>query len=476
MATQADAQRRFDQTNKGLTADPRGAEEGGPPAVEIFLSAYASRLAVVATGKSKSLYVRCKSGFWADASSGYPIATGAVQLMVRDLDLPGQWGQRRTDDLRTALFMVCEEPERFGVARVSVDQMDREPIFPLRTGGAIDARTLETLEPEQIAARWMTETGSIGLDYRPDLLDADDDHPGILIADHYEPDRTARKRTIIRRLAYLLLQPRKAVDVITLPVADSGKTTLCRWVSGSLPGLVGIGDAVPLMSQQGQKFTSLQQRLAESRLLFLDEVDKVEKPLTAGTFNALTADFLTVEPKGKDSYETPRVGNTLLVGAAAPHLELGQGGRERLSWAFDGQAISGMSPSLRTATEDPEAQAWLCTQLLYFAKASWDAGDTAFGRAEDGDTRAAAARIHHETATDLQRALYDILERTTTDQVLPCKDIKTRLCDYGYPSPESINSRTFHGAMQAVFGKVSTKLVKCGSPTPVKGYPYFRLK
>ena len=66
-----------------------------------------------------------------------------------------------------------------------------------------------------------------------------------------------------------------------------------------------------------------------------------------------------------------------------------------------------MPSELRVLTQDPDALAWLCTRILInYASASWHMGDTAYARAEDGNTREAAAQIHHDSATPLQKALW----------------------------------------------------------------------
>ena len=232
MAEPSDMQKIWDNSETGLLKGSASSDSSSKPSeedgvsVDDFLSTYADRLAVIATGDSRCLYVRCASGFWADASNGNSAATSAIQLMVRQMvTKPGQWGQRRTDDLRTALFVVCEDPGRFGVSMASIEQCDREPIFPLKAGGAIDARTLDILTPEEITPHWMLDHGTVGLDYRPELLDAGDGHPGTRVALHYEPDPDNPQHVLIRRIAYMLLEPRKAVDVIIMPQSDAGKTT-----------------------------------------------------------------------------------------------------------------------------------------------------------------------------------------------------------------------------------------------------------
>ena len=432
----------FPTTEEGYT-------EVGADNVQRFLRANSQRLAVVDGGR---LFATRSNGMWVDATASSPRATAAIQHMAISTGLEGQWGQRRTDELRTSLFHVLEAPSHYGVAVARSDDFDRQPLFPLAGGKAVDARTLAVLDPQEIAGYWMLDAITPGLDYRPELLDAPSDHPGRLLAAHYEPDPVRPRFQILRRLAYLLLGPHKTVDAIVMPESNAGKSTLCLWVSLALPGYVTIGSAVSLMSSQGQKFTAIQHRLANKRLVFLDEADKVDKPLPPGVFNNLADDHVTVEPKGKDSYDLLRRGNAVLVGASMPAIQLGQGTPERLGWAFDGEAIGRMPSGIRELVSDPEAQAWLCTYLLTAAADLWSQGYDA----SDGDSREMAARIHHENADPLQAALLEILVQDP-DGAVCANEIKAKLAEYQEVPQERVNhSKAFSSALQAVFRSVRT--------------------
>ena len=439
---------------------------GGEAVVQQFLSAYPHRLAVVDRSR---LYVRRESGLWVDGTRPSATVTAALQAMLKDMTNDGAWNQRQVDDLRSSLFYILERPSVYGVESVRTDGFDRLPLFPLREGGSIDARTLKTLDNDQTAGGYMMDQSSPGIDYRPALLNAGADHPGVRLAMHYEPDKANPRFQLIRRLGFLLLGPTKAVDSIIMPLSDSGKSTFARWLSFALPGYVSLVDAVVALSAQGTRFTAVQHRLSMFKLVILDECDKIEKPPSAGAFNALTADVVTVELKGKDAYEAPRRGNALMIGAAPPNLELGQGGRERLGWAFDGSSIGKMGPDLRRLIDDPEAQAWLATQLLTLAAEAHRTGDQAI----DGDSRKAAAAVHAETANPLQAAISDCLERAHTNSVW-ADDIKERLKKYP-DVPQPIPSRTFGSAMQMVFGPDMKSIPSTRQSVPARYYPGVRL-
>ena len=294
---------------------------GGEAVVEEFLGANAHRLVVVDRAK---LYVRREAGLWVDGTRPSPTGTAAIQGMLKEMGCDGAWNLRQIDDLRSSLFHVMERPGHYGVAAVRSDDFDRTPLFPLRGGGSIDARTLKILDNDETAGAYMLDQSSPGIDYRPELLNAGPDHPGMRLALHFEPDPSNPRFQLLRRFGYLLLGPIKSVDCAILPVSDSGKSTLARWVSFGFPGYVSLLDSVVALSVQGTRFTVVQHRLATYKLVFLDECDKIEKSPSAGAFNALTADTLTIEQKGRDAIEAPRRGNAVMIGAGPPNLVVSQ--------------------------------------------------------------------------------------------------------------------------------------------------------
>jgi len=449
--------------------DPEVDGGGQPPDtdnVAEFLAAYRNRLMVV---DARKLYLCRANGLWIDATEGNPTVTGEFQGMVRAIGLNGgQWGQRGIDNFRTALYFLIPDPKFHGILEARSSDFDNAPVLQLRGGGAIDLRTLEVLDAGQTAQHLLLDHGAVGLDYRAELLDAPPDHAGPMLAAHYEPDPSRPLRQLLRRIAHQLLGPHKSVDAIIMPLSDSGKTTFCRWVSRALPGCVAIVDAVNILSGQGQKFTAAQLRLAQHRLVFLDEADKIVKPPSAASFNMLAGDELTVEPKGRDSYELPRLGNAIMVGADVPNLELGQGGSRRLEWVFDGKDIPVMSPDLRCLVEDSEAQAWLATTLVHLAHRSWLTGDNA----TDGDSRKAAAQLHHELEDPLYGALAEVLEKGAPADQVVCAEIKTRLTELvGDDTYEQTPPKTFKKAMRTVFPHSESKrdYKKKGNPTVYTG-------
>ena len=357
----------FGELDESVETPPPAPTAETPPlkvVVKRLLDRHSDRLAVVDRNK---LYIRRESGTWIDATRPSPTATGALQGMMKSVGFDPYWGQRQVDVLRSALFILMENPSAYGVSALSSYDFDRAPIFALKQGGSVDARSMEVLNNDATGAHRLLDQSSPGIDYRPALLNAGPDHPGMQLAMHFEPDRANPRFQLLRRIAYLMLGPTKAIDTIVMPETDAGKSTFCAWLQLAFAGYVITADSTNLLSGQGQKFTSVQQRLSKWRLVLLDEADKIQSPVTEGHLNALTADSLTVESKGENSFEMPRRGNVMLVGAAAPNVELGQGGRERLHWAFDGSTVAAMSGELRALIDDPESQAWLATKVIALA-------------------------------------------------------------------------------------------------------------
>ena len=414
-------------------------------AAKTILEDFSHRLAVVDGCK---LFVCRQNGCWTDATRPSAVVTAAIAGMLREKHPFDDWGFRRAESVRTNLLIVLENPKDYGVRSVRLDDFDRRPIFQLKNGGSLDARTLEILDASATAEHLLLDSGGAGLDYDPELLNAGDEHPGRRMAAHFETDKTKPpKFQLLKRMSYLLLGPTKAIDSAVMPKGDSGKTSWARWLSLSLPGHVAVLDAVVGLSAQGRKFTVTQIFLANKKLVVLDEADKIEKPPTSGAVNALTADFLTIEEKGENVREALRRGNVVMIGAAPPNLELAQGGPERLHWSFDGSAIGVMTPEVRALIDDPAAQCWLATHLMTWASELYQSGETAVDR----DSNEAAASIHLAVANPLQAALAEILELDSTSSIW-LEDIKTRLRNYPEVS-QPVESRTLGAAMQHVFGQ-----------------------
>ena len=150
-------------------------------------------------------------------------------------------------------------------------------------------------------------------------------------------------------------------------------------------------------------------------------------------------------------------------------MALGQGGKERLAWAFDGAHVPKMSAELRELIHDPEAQSWLATHLLKWAFDAY----TNKTDASDDRSRAAAEAIHAATADPLQVAVGDCVEKWD-GSFLPNAELKGRL-NLGYPDvPTDVSTKALARAMRAAFGVSSTSTSRKGES--VRGYQGVRLK
>ena len=146
------------------------------------------------------------------------------------------------------------------------------------------------------------------------------------LALHFESKPARPKYQLLRRLAYQLLGPHKTVDSIIMPTSDAGKSTLGDWLLASLPGLVALGDATVLLSNQGVKFTAVGDRLARFRLVVLDEADKLAKPLSSGALNTLTSNSVTIEHKGGGQFRDRPAGQRHHPGREYPERRAGPRG------------------------------------------------------------------------------------------------------------------------------------------------------
>ena len=207
---------------------------GGEAVVEEFLGANAHRLVVVDRAK---LYVRREAGLWVDGTRPNPTGTAAIQGMLKEMGDDGPWSQRQIDELRTSLFHVMERPGAYGIAAMQSDDFDRAPLFPLRAGGSIDARTLEILDNDKTAGAYMMDQSSPGIDYQPELLNAGADHPGMRLALHFEPDPSNPGFQLLRRFGYLLLGPTKSVGLRNFASQRFGEKHLCAVVVLRFPRL-----------------------------------------------------------------------------------------------------------------------------------------------------------------------------------------------------------------------------------------------
>ena len=408
----------------------------------LFFSHYADRLRVV---DKSFMYLRRGDGCWVDITSGGPAIAGAFQNMPTAFgaDVSGPQGAKA---LQVATYRGIDDPGKYNLLREDSRQFDRRPVFPTRDGNAVDLQTYRVMSADDAGQALMLDRGGRGVDFRPRLDLKDSKHPGYLLAQHYGKDGLPPVG-LFTRIALLLLRPRKGLDVIMMPLSGAGKSTLCDWLTLAFPGYALVGSAVNLLSAQGQKFTAVQDRLSRYRLVLLDEADKLDAPVPASTLNALTSEVVTVELKGVDSGERPRIGNTVFVSSQPPMLEVLQGGPERLAWAFDGSHVEPMSQQLRDHINDPDAQAWLATwlaQLAFYCRLSGDTAETA-------ESRRAASWVVDSNRTPLQFALNEVLE-VSPGSFVTNDEIKDALREYPEAAQES-NSRTLPKMMDAVFGR-----------------------
>ena len=209
---------------------------------------------------------------------------------------------------------------------------------------------------------------------------------------------------LLARVAWLMLGPKKVIDVVNLPLSNSGKSTLAEWMHRAFPSGVEILDAVKEL-KNGNDFSPLRVALSERMLTFVDESDKIETPPSVAVVIELTANVISVNLKGVQSRSKARRGNVEMLGAGCPNLISGQRSDTRFQWAWARETPS-LRQELRDLLFEPDAIAWLSTWMCEQASCMYRTGN-------DGttdETRAWAAEFLAESADPLPLIMADLLK------------------------------------------------------------------
>ena len=339
------------------------------------------------------VYVSDPAGFWVSLKS--PEGEGVLHSLVRDVAGTEQ-STGRVSDVRGRLSRLLVEADGYEVQQRAAGELNRHPLVRTQTGAVIDLRHDKNLSPVQVRGRLVTKEAVPTIDYRPWLLD--EPPPDITAAvEHYGGG------TLLYRMAYLLLGPHKAIDMIRMPVSNAGKTTLAEWVKNALPGGVEILDARAHLRES--EFPELHHQLTTRMIVFLDEADKIESPPPAARVNRLTDETVWVNRKFQPKQQLPRTANAVMLGADWPAIVTGQGADTRFRWAYDAPQTKDMSQRMRDALMTNDAAAWLGTLLVHLAGECYRGGFDG----SNADTEAAARDLNNAVMDPLYRVMLDIL-------------------------------------------------------------------
>ena len=232
--------------------------------------------------------------------------------------------------------------------------MNRRPLIQSQTGNIYDISQGRVLERAEVLDSLTTSNTLPQITYNYSLIE--NPPPGVVDAvEHYGID-------LMSRLAWLLLGPKKVIDVVSLTTSNAGKSTLAEWVRRAFPGGVAVLDAYNEL--KAQEFGQLRAAMAENMVVFLDEADKIDTAPPISRINELTADSITVNRKNQQTRQAPRKANAVLLGAGWPDdILTGQGADTRFGWAWNPDTPA-MPEGLRDKLMTDDAATWLATWMI----------------------------------------------------------------------------------------------------------------
>ena len=326
-----------------------------------------------------------------------------------------------------------------GLKRVRQDELDREPILPLKGGGGVDLRDGTCIAPGPAFANLLLtddDQRSAGVDYQPDIMSRVIPQASKMV-EHYGFG-------LFRRLAKHLLGPDKSIDTVRIARSNAGKTTLADALEAALPGIAIVAEGPGSFTLQGLKFSGPSTLLATYRLVIFDEADKIEKPPHPSAVNILTGRRVRIEEKGLQPYYALRRANAVMLGADWPALITAQGSDTRFNWAYNPD-LPTLPIGLRDWMLSAEGSAWLATFLITLATEI----SMNNGREIEDDTlyRQAADEMLEANADPVVRALKEAFQPGEEADFVCNAAIKNALSDADVPDITA-NNRLFRRACQ----------------------------
>lgn len=270
--------------------------------------------------------------------------------------------------------------------------------------------------------------------------------------------------------AWLMLEPRKVICVISAPTSNAGKSTFVDMLAGAFPDWVAREDADEVFKRQQPQFPPLNKFLTQYRLLFLDEADKIESPPSARLVNSITNTTMTVREKHIPDAIKSRTGNACFIGAGDPNIELGQGGSTRFQWKIDANDLTELPVGLREWMLSPTGLHYARFHILSVAITLCQLGDS-FCIPESGRQSAQAfvREVTDDPFTDILRRLY--VEGNDEDKVMN-ESVKAAIKTFDQDI-ELPGGKAWGRAIRRVFPAAVSCQV--GHP-PKRGYQRLRLR
>ena len=343
-----------------------------------------------------------------------------------------------------------------GVIYCDDEQLNAEPVLPLKGGGGIDLRGGRIFDPAELRRFMLTDWGKKrpGVDYRPELLTDQEPAFADAVLRHYIPGYGTEKSApdIFRRVGRHLLGPDKTIDTVCIPTSNAGKSTLAEALEKAFPGIIKVASAPNLLTPQAMRFSSLEAMLILYRLVILDEADKIERKPSAAKVNSTTDTILRVEHKGMTAFDAHRRGNVMFFGAGPPVLETAQGAPTRFRWVFN-ENVPAMPDGMRHNMHSEVGLAWIATMVINHAIEVFYHDDT-----ETPDTLAAAADILSQTEEDILVALRDLYEPGEDSDWMCHRSIKDKLRAAGV---DELNNHRYSWAIRSAFPHSIPKQKRC---------------
>ena len=289
-------------------------------------------------------------------------------------------------------------------------EVNAEIALPVKGGGGVHLATGGLLKADQFRDLLVVDIGA-WLDYNPDLLAHPPDLAKVFL-DHFPPD-------LLTRLAYAVMNVHKSIDVFVDEGESTGKSTLAESLARALPSLIRVMDASAMFSKGATEFTELNDALTTSRLVILDECDKVFQSgetgrLTTSDLNVITADQLRVNQKSIAAGHRPRTGSLFMFGGGPLPIETGQGTASRFQWLMKGYGKQ-LAPAHGLAMRrDTGFLSWLATYVINLCCETNQTGVTG----ATAQTRQDAALLVSQSIPEASLKLQDEFAEGTDDDFI----------------------------------------------------------